>query len=354
LENWRAFHLFYHAGWEPAVHKLVRPVVSSLWHARRIDSFFFIRYALGGPHIRLRLHVSPGCVAAVEEEVRTAASSFFAKWPSTEPRDEQTIREINRTILANDPHEQEDAVYPDNYLMVAPFRPEVERYGGSELLPHSLDYFAVSSVKALRYCTRHAAATRARRLASAFRILARQLWSFAADTEEAFAVLTAFITSRKLTPILPHGDRAYEERRDDFLSLLTAELKALSAPEEGRDLDDTASRRLSWEARQAAADTRCRIGTSQLHMTANRLGVTNAEEVYLGRILERATSDLRETEPVWWRSVLATLSQGRDTTERRLDELRKQILADYFLREEAPTPVENLTLTSSIPLFPPS
>ncbi|HTG33394.1 MAG TPA: lantibiotic dehydratase C-terminal domain-containing protein [Thermoanaerobaculia bacterium] len=335
LEDWRAFHLFYHAGLERAVLGFVRPVVRSLWAAGEIDSFFFIRYALGGPHIRLRLHVHPSRAAAVDEKIAATASSFLARWPSNDSRDEETIRRTNRTILANDPHEHEDLVYPDNHLIAAPFCPEVERYGGTALLPHSFDYFAVSSVKALRYCTRHYAETRARQLSSTFRILARQLWSFASDEEEVFAVLAAFISSRRLAPILPHGDRAYEERRDDFISLLNAELDALSAAQAVSDLDDAASRQLSWEAREAAPDIRCRIGASQLHMTANRTGVTNAEEVYLGRILERAAQDIATTEPIRWRSIWDGLLRCHEPAERKLDQIRKQTLANYFLAEES-------------------
>ena len=347
LENWHAFHFFYHAGWDRAVLGFVRPTICSLWHAGEIDNFFFIRYALGGPHIRLRLHVRPDNTQAVEEKVRAAASSFLARWPSTESRDEETIRRINRTILANDPHEHEDAIYPDNHLMAAPFRPEVERYGGWALLPRSLDFFAVSSVKALRFCTRHADATRARQLSFACRLLARQLGSFAADDEEAFAVLAAFIASRKLAPILPYGDRAYEERRDNFLSLLTVEFEALSTPQVASDLDDAASRQLSWEAREADAETRCRIGASQLHMTANRIGVTNAEEVYLGRILERATQDLATTQPIWWRSVWSSLLRCHNPAESQLDQLRKQVLTDYCLSAGSTVLNDRTTISAS-------
>jgi hypothetical protein len=331
LEDWRAFHLFYHADRDRVILEFVRPVVRLLWHAGEIDSFFFIRYALGGPHIRLRLHIRPGRVEVVEERVREVVSRFLAHWPSTESLNEESIRWTNRTILANDPHEHEDAVYPDNHLIPAPFRPEVERYGGMAMLSCSLDYFAISSVKALRYCTEHRLATRARQLPILFRILARQLWSFAAREEEVFALLAAFIASRKLAPILPHGDRAYEARKDDFLGLLATELDALSDPRATPDLNDAASQQLSWEARTATADTRCRIGASQLHMTANRTGVTNAEEVYLGRILERAARDLAIIDPVRWRSACRRLGKCHDSGEYQLGQIRRQILTEYFL-----------------------
>lgn len=335
--NWLAFYLFYHADRDRALLEFVQPAVRSLWLKEQIASFFFIRYALGGPHIRLRLLVNPGCESAVEEEVQLAAASFLARRPSTDSWDEATIRRINHTILANDAHEQEDAVYPDNFLRATPFRPEVDRYGGSGLLPHSLDLFAVSSVKALRYCNAYEHAARARRLSGACRLLARQLWSFA-DGDEALSVLQAFTASRKLDAILPHADSAYEARRSDFLSLLTTELEALGSPQAVPDLHDLASRQLAREASEADAEIRRRIGASQLHMTANRIGVTNAEEVYLGRLLERAAKDLATMKPAWWRSVADDRRRFLDSTRYSLTSLRRQILNDWLLPKSLSSP----------------
>ena len=39
------------------------------------------------------------------------------------------------------------------------------------------------------------------------------------------------------------------------------------------------------------------IGGSQLHMTANRLGVSNPEEVYLSRLLSRTWLDFQARQP---------------------------------------------------------
>jgi hypothetical protein len=47
---------------------------------------------------------------------------------------------------------------------------------------------------------------------------------------------------------------------------------------------------LGWELRRAGAHSN--IGISHLHMTANRLGLKNPEEVYLGRMLWRAAREL--------------------------------------------------------------
>ena len=53
-----------------------------------------------------------------------------------------------------------------------------------------------------------------------------------------------------------------------------------------------ASRILSQSIRAADHATHQRIGGSQLHMTANRLGLSNTEEVYLGRILTLVAAKL--------------------------------------------------------------
>ena len=52
-----------------------------------------------------------------------------------------------------------------------------------------------------------------------------------------------------------------------------------------------ASRLLSRSIGAADLATHQRIGGSHLHMTANRLGLSNAEEVYLGRLLELAAAE---------------------------------------------------------------
>jgi hypothetical protein len=44
------------------------------------------------------------------------------------------------------------------------------------------------------------------------------------------------------------------------------------------------------------------LAASHIHMTANRLGLTNGEEVYLSRMLFRAVETLRRATPAVWRN----------------------------------------------------
>ena len=60
-----SYHVFYHGRLDQPLLQLVYPAVRELWLRGRCRRFFFIRYALGGPHLRLRLF----CARAHAEEV---------------------------------------------------------------------------------------------------------------------------------------------------------------------------------------------------------------------------------------------------------------------------------------------
>src|SRR5689334_6616478 len=130
MEDWISFHLYYHEDLTRAVLGFVRPAVSSLLEAGWIDRFFFVRYGLGGPHLRLRLRPVAACEPLVDRGVRRAAEQFLDGSPSTAVLDPEALRRQTLAMLASDPHETDGSVYPDNFLLAVPFRPETQRYGG--------------------------------------------------------------------------------------------------------------------------------------------------------------------------------------------------------------------------------
>jgi thiopeptide-type bacteriocin biosynthesis protein len=299
---WLNYHLYYHQDVGYAIHHFVRPLVIKLLRSDWIDSFFFIRYSLGGPHIRLRLHPRPGASVLVTEVVEAGARDFLASRPSTSKLTREAILRSNQEILASDLHEFDASVYPDNTLLIFPFRPEIERYGGPELWGDSLDFFALSSATVLELLSRYGSEPRSRQLALAFRVLACQALSFARDEEDLVSLLryAVDIWGRKMPRALAKADHVFVEQKRTFdklfereLYILTAETNAAAtAGEEAKAQLGEAARRLAWIARAADRGVHQRIGTSQLHMTANRLGLSNAEEVYLSQILTRLVSEL--------------------------------------------------------------
>lgn len=297
--GWICYHLYYHQDLDLAVRRFVRPLIANLLAEGAIDNYFFVRFRLGGPHLRLRLQAGPETAGSVAEAAEAAARSFLTDRPSTSPFGAEEVRRIHQVVLASEPHEHDDSIYPDNSFLAMPFRPEIERYGGPELLPHSLDFFTASSAAVLDLLEGQGEPPRSRR-ATAFQVLACQALSFARDPAD-LAVLVRYaidLWGGAMPRALAQAERLYAGQPGLFDRLFRnqreqlEEAAPLGRPGAGRILPRlrAASRLLSRSIGAADLPTHQRIGGSQLHMTANRLGLSNAEEVYLCRLLELAAA----------------------------------------------------------------
>jgi len=316
MEDWISFHLYYHEDLTRAVLGFVRPAVSCLLKAGWIDRFFFVRYGLGGPHLRLRLRPVAACEPLVDQAVRRAAEQFLGGSPSTAVLDPEALRRQTLAMLALDPHETDGSVYPDNFLLAVPFRPETQRYGGPHLLPVSLDFFAVSSTAAIDFLARFHEEPRSRQLLLALSLLLGQALCFAADEAELLALLGYGVESwgEAAPAILSKGDRVFASQREAFCQILRGaisdRLLAPDAPEDTGSLLAEAARRLSRAVGPGDPPTRRRIGFSQLHMTATRLGLGNLEEAYISRLLSSAAEAALADDPETRSLLLSLLGTG--------------------------------------------
>lgn len=308
-EGWRGFHLFYHGDQDRLLTDLVGPLAASLLMDGLIRRFFCIRYSLGGPHVRLRMELDAANAPTVAARVHDAAAAFFARRPSTESLPEERIHQLNRGIIADDPFadEADDLVLPDNSVVEFPVHIEVDRYGGPALYGHSLDFFAISTLEALRFLEVHAGRSAGRRMAGVVRLLVQQAWGHAGDAEE-FVPLASYAVGTlgaRLAGLVSVADAAFERGHSSMCALVRAELAALAEPGEGPALTE-AARALAHVVRGAPGRERRMIATGQMHMTANRLGLLNGEEVYLCRILARTLEAVAEADPDFWSAVWKT------------------------------------------------
>ncbi len=300
-QQWISCHLYYHENLNRAVQGFVQPVVRALLHSSQIDAFFFVRYALGGPHIRLRLRPLPGCRDKVLAALQDFAKAFLDLAPSTKSLDEEIVRRTTDSILSFDPNETDDSIYPDNSLAFRPFRPEVQRYGGPQRLQASLDFFVLSSVTAVQFLMQHGEEPRSVQLEHALRLLLQQAAGFAADGTELLDLLRYGMDSwggGGPPKVLEKADKVFGLQQEAFLQLFRTSLRDVRSLLEGGERANQAvdflvlgAAKLSTELHSEDRATRARIGGSQLHMTATRLGIGNVEEVYLSRLL---TATLRE------------------------------------------------------------
>jgi len=295
------------------VSGVAEPVARALRRDGAVRRFFFVRYNLGGPHVRLRLEAAPGRGGEVAARVREAADEFFARQPSLEPLPDEAVRRGNRAILADDPLATigEDTVYPDNSLHECPAAFEVERYGGPRLLRHSLEYFAVSSVAVMRFLAAHGGEPASgARLTGGARMVVRQAWGLAHDAAGFVDLLehAVWLMGEPLARFAAEGERAFESRGAPLVRLIRDEIAELSAGAERAGAAgalDRAARSLAWSVRGAPAERRQAIAYSHLHMTSNRLGMLNPEEVYLGRMLGLAARALAAEDAPFWAGAWA-------------------------------------------------
>lgn len=309
--EWRSVHLYYHADRDLLIRSCVADALRKWLQDELVESWFFVRLSVGGPHVRLRFKPAQAVDPEIPEAgLRVCCERFFQSHPSTETIEADRIREHNAYVRRFDPTEMDDTVFPDNSLQVMPFSAEVERYGGDDLIAHSLDYFCLSSAQVLHELLQTDGPTPGRRLSLGFQLLVRQAAGFAVDVEE-LSQLIAYPPS--MDAVYRKAEAAYGRSRATYLALLKRELLSLTerAPLSGRPYPVFAGARRLRACLEplpvAEAQYICR---SQLHMTANRLGLENREETYLSRLVSLAVEDLRELEPGLWNRVSERLTGG--------------------------------------------
>lgn len=331
-KQWLSGHLYYHEALDRVVRGFVHPLVDTLARDGSIMGFFFLRHGLGGPHIRLRLRPVAGAGERVLDEMEHFARTFLAREPSTRSMEEDAIRRSNTAILKADPHEVDDSVYPDNSYHVVPFRPEIERYGGPGRFRLSLDYFTLSSVAAVDFHFRLRGAARSVQLTQAYGLLLRQALGFAIGEDELADLLRYGVDwlGPDLPKVVEKGDEVAQSQMELFLQLLFSSLdeaRTVRARGDASDLSPPGlllmgASRLSAAIGPADRGSRLRIGASQLHMTASRLGITHAEEVYLSRLLTRTLDEAcssRGTDLSWIReTAVGKTAEGPASALRQL------------------------------------
>lgn len=333
-ENWISLHVFYHTGdrSELAV-RLIRPTIADLLRCGSIEAFFFVRYSLGGPHVRLRLLPRPGKREDVRALVRRRSEEFLTAYPSPRALPDEEVRKQNLRLLRQDPNEQDEAIYPDNSCCEIPYRPEIERYGGSDLFAYSIFFFALSSSRVLELLSKRSE-SQPEWLATALGLLRRFAIGFSVDTEELQALAgVPMVANPEVTArIISKADRVFGKNQEQFLRVLRQDIERLSLATTHFD-DFEMATRLSRKLRGAAAPIRHRILTSHLHMTANRLGLRNSDEIYLMRMLGRSLTTIAVTQPWWWselQQALARRATGDDAPATRLRDLLRPTFADIL------------------------
>jgi thiopeptide-type bacteriocin biosynthesis protein len=256
--------------------QVIQPVVAEVWSEGQVDRFFFIRYPEGGDHVRLRLRI------AAEIDTAPAVDRAFALLRAR-------CAEFQRSVGGT----------PEQRISVVPaiFELEIDRYGGPRWFPSALSFFATSSMAALRFVAEWRHEPRARQLVEILIRLARQAIAMARTVEELRGLADYAVQWRlHMAPIVARADQLFERMgpqltrriRELFVAAVTASAATPGSPEAAV----AHARCLSATLDGLEAEARWRSLGSQMHMAANRLGLSPPEESYLSAILCRCLDAL--------------------------------------------------------------
>lgn len=183
------------------------------------------------------------------------------------------------------------------------------RYGGPERLQASLDLFTLSSVHVLRLVQAHEGSPSGWVRPAFLRSALHLAWGLAGGQEGDLAPLAGY--ADRLWPdhfeaSRAQGDAVFAKRGPELMDMARRELaRAHEGTEGGIEGGSLAAGgcRLSSGLSGLHPDARWHVAASHVHMTANRIGLTNAEEVYLSRLLARAVGSVRHETPEAWKRV---------------------------------------------------
>lgn len=292
LNSWESVHLPFIGGiYDKSCDVLIRDFVAPLIVEARVRSLvgkaFFIRYSEGGPHVRLRLLPRPRAPEAIRCLVEDAWSGYLQ-----EGRAGRTMRLTPSWV---------------------PYEPELARYGGAVVMRDAENCFDASSTMALAVLSEEVSGDRSLRLGRACLAAWITLHVFFRDRRTAHTFVHQ--SAQRHAVMHVRSDAAHRSMQEQFAAHFGMDARAVIAY-----LDDAWDRLECDEPllpaldqyrealqRYAAAIKAClpsgrvsvygvvltaweraaaALGSSLIHMTSNRLGISTFEEAYMMHALE--------------------------------------------------------------------
>lgn len=325
--EWLSFHVFYAANSNPILVEGVTPVIRRLRAEGLVERWFFIRYWLEGPHVRLRvLPASEEDAPRVRAEVREALEAVLARRPALYEADRDSSGELfKRMYLAEYSEEQWNAEYGEdgempyrenNSVHEVAYKQEFDRYGGPAGMKLSEWHFEKSSDVVLRLVATGNTHMRTVLLGLTAQLDMALCFAFLPGEEEVARFLENYRmfweTSYQEPSTEQHEtfERSFTRMRDRLCERLVRVRDAVRDPESAAGIEREWAEHCIELRDRAAALTRAgeltfRNGpvddpavalpillSSYIHMTANRLGASILDEIYLAYVNRLAVLDL--------------------------------------------------------------
>jgi thiopeptide-type bacteriocin biosynthesis protein len=302
---WLSGHFFHADDLTPLLLDGLLPWVHSLREQGVVERFFFIRYFERGSHLRLRLMGQPSRLV-------TEAVPFLEK---------NVADYFAHHVSERHPKAPSDW-FPNDSLVWLNYEPETERYGGSAAIRWAERHFQASS-EATTGAMALATWTYSRSLGVAIQLHAAysrylldtpaeraEFWGTVATSWSAYAPLHQRgempAGEQELTRLYEKFEQLFTKQKtllvpffDDLWSMLAtrpdfdepwyiAWLDHLQAHRHELDaLTQTGRVTVPYQPNQSASDGRQYLLHSYVHMTNNRLGISNFDEGYIGYLMQR-------------------------------------------------------------------
>ena len=325
--EWQATHVFYASNANPMLVEGVAPLIERLRERGLIERWFFIKYWLEGPHVRLRVLPAAGADPdEVRAEVDAALQAFLRRRPALYEADSDGLGDLyKRMFVAEYGEKLWDESYSDgqmpfranNSCHVMPYEREYTRYGGPAGMQLGEWHFEVSSDHVLGLLSDTNVHVRTVLLGLSIQLSTAMCFAFLTDGERVARFLddyrTFWETSYQENSDDYHAsfDKSYTKMAGDLAERVVATAQAAVGgdasglgPAQQRwvrhstELRERATRLAEAGAlvfqRGPVSDVDGALAvllSSYLHMTNNRLGVSILDEIYISYVLRRAVLD---------------------------------------------------------------
>lgn len=335
-QDWIALHIFYSSNANPVVVELIAPLIERLRDEGWVRRYFFMRYWMDGPHIRLRLLPEVGVTREAVLEVATSEiEAFLTRRPALFSLNADVLDDLYKDMfLAEYTIEQwnekygEDGKMPlrdTNTVHVYEYEPEYAKYGGQHGIALAEWHFEVSSELVASLIAELNVHVRTVLLGLSIQLMTVMAFTFLGDIEEVSTFMRRYremwqgSLGEQAESSRKRFDATYEEMADNITERIGRILDALDQPDEHADLPpflegwrdhsrelrdrvDEAARAgaLVFPVERGASESapvedpalaRQILLTSYMHMTNNRLGASLIDEAYLSHVLVRALTD---------------------------------------------------------------
>jgi thiopeptide-type bacteriocin biosynthesis protein len=321
---WISVHIFYSSNGNPLLAECVSPLVSKLRELRLISRYFFIRYWLGGPHVRLRLLPAEGVAAdRVKEVVEDDLRAFLARRPALYEIDRQALAPLYRNMYEAEYGAEKFAAlygesgelpfFENNTFHYIDYEPEYDRYGGEAGVDLAERHFEVSSDLVLRLVRETNMHVRGIVMGHSVQMMLQMCYAFLGDEQRIVSFLERYMEfwqtsyAQNSQKLYPGFDRKYSHmaaklcRRVEEVRLLNRG-EDPSAGTESERMWLAHMKEVRAEALRLAAAQRLPLRSEvedpeialvvllsgYIHMTNNRLGVSILDEIYLSYLIARA------------------------------------------------------------------